>query len=198
MSREVRESKLGLSEEEMLDVMAYVDGELEGEDAERVEALFERSAEARELRASFGELSERVKEIANAPPIDVTKHVMAKIAPNELDRARLRKASRTRVIAVGATLVALAAAVALYVKHGDTSVVSQNGSASTSTTTTAVPLPVNSSPQLAALKGVQVDSVDTASASHPVSVFYVPKGDEPSDSTSSVVVWIDDSASGGN
>lgn len=195
MSRAVRESKLGLTEDEMLDVMAYVDGELEGEDAARVEALLERSAEARELRASFGELSDRVREIANAPTIDVTKSVMAKIGPNDLDRARLRKASQTRMFAVGATLVALAAAVVLYVKHGDPSGVAQTGSSTASATTA----PAGTGPALASLgNGVEVDSVDTASASRPVSVFYVPKGDEPSDSKSSVVVWIDDSASGGN
>lgn len=190
------ETKLTLSEEEMLDVMAYVDGELEGEAAARVEELLERSAEARELRASFGELSERVRQIAETPAIDVTKRVMAKVAPNDLDRARIKKASQTRVVAVGLTLVALAAAVVLYVKHGDPSVVS--GNASATTTTTTAPTETATGPKLAALKGVQVDSVDTASADRSVSVFYVPNGDEPSESTSSVVVWIDDSASGGN
>lgn len=188
-------SKPALSEEEMLDVMAYVDGELEGEDAARVEALLESSADARELRASFGALSERVKEIARTPAIDVTKHVMAKIKPNELDRARIKKQSQSRVLFVGATLVALAAAVFLYVRQGDSA--GGGGGAGTGTVATA-PTETSSSPKLAALHGVQVDSVDTASATRPISVFYVPNGDEPSESSSSVVVWIDDSASGGN
>jgi len=187
-------SKLGLSEEEMLDVMAYVDGELEGEAAAKVEALLESSAEARELRASFGALSERVKEIARTPSIDVTKVVMAKIKPNELDRRRIEKQSKSRVLFVGATLVALAAAVFLYVRQGDTP---GGGGAGAGTVATA-PTETSSSPKLAALHGVQVDSVDTASATRPISVFYVPNGDEPSESSSSVVVWIDDSASGGN
>lgn len=190
-------SKLGLSEEQMLDVMAYVDGELEGEDAERVEALLESSADARELRESFGALSERVKEIARTPSIDVTKSVMAKIKPNELDRRRIEKQSKSRVLFVGATLAALAAAVFLYVSNGDTAGRVGGGGAGTGTATTA-PTETSSSPKLAALHGVQVDSVDTASATRPISVFYVPNGDEPSESSSSVVVWIDDSASGGN
>ncbi len=188
-------AKMTLTEEEMLDVMAYVDGELEGEAAAKVEALLESSAEARELRASFGALSERVKEIARTPSIDVTKSVMAKIKPNELDRRRIEKQSRSRVLFVGATLVALAAAVFLYVRHGDPP--SGGGGAGTGTAATA-PTETSSSPKLAALHGVQVDSVDTASATRPISVFYVPNGDEPSESSSSVVVWIDDSASGGN
>jgi anti-sigma factor RsiW len=191
-------SKLTLTEEEMLDVMAYVDGELEGEAATRVEALFESSAEARELRTSFGELSERVRQIAETPVIDVTKKVMAQIAPNELDRARIKKESRSRIIVVGATLVALAAAVVLYVKHGDPAAVTVGTGTGTQVTTTTAPTETSSSAPIAALKGVQVDSVDTASATRPVSVFYVPNGDEPSESTSSVVVWIDDTASGGN
>lgn len=188
-------AKLTLSEQEMLDVMAYVDGELEGDAAAKVEALLESSAEARELRASFGALSERVKEIARTPSIDVTKSVMAKIKPNELDRRRIEKQSRSRVMFVGATLVALAAAVFLYVRHGDPP--GGGGGAGTGTAATA-PTETSSSPKLAALHGVQVDSVDTASATRPISVFYVPNGDEPSESSSSVVVWIDDSASGGN
>lgn len=187
------DTKLRLSEEDMLDVMAYVDGELEGEDAERVEALLDRSEEARELRASFGELSERVREIAKTPAIDVTKAVMAKVAPNDLDRARIKKQGRSRVVAVGATLLALAAAVTLYVRHaGDPT--PGGGSASAPITTTSA----NPVATVASLHGVQVDSVDTASEGHSVSVFYVPNGDEASESNSSVVVWIDDSASGGN
>ncbi|CAN5372408.1 hypothetical protein BH09MYX1_BH09MYX1_56120 [soil metagenome] len=195
------EAKSKLSEQEMLDVMAYVDGELEGEDAERVEALLDSSDDARELRASFGELSERVRELAKAPSIDVTRVVLAKVAPNELDRARINKASRTRMLVVGATFVALAAAVTLYVKHGDpvgTGTAQAQTASSTVTTGPTSPTETSSSAPIAALHGVQVDSVDTASASRSVSVFYVPNSDEPSDSTQSVVVWIDDSASGGN
>lgn len=186
-----------LNEEQVLDVMAYADGELAGDDEVRVKALLEGSAEARELLASFGAIGEGVRG-AVAPPegIDVVDTVMARVVPNELDRARLKRIGRTRMVVVGASLLALAAAVVLYIH--------QNGDAPTAKDeprveprVVQVPVPSETAPGPLALStahGVEVDSVDTATQ---VSVFYVPSNEGTSENGQSVVVWIDDPSPGG-
>jgi len=187
-----------LNEEQVLDVMAYADGELAGDDEERVKALLEGSAEARELLASFGAIGDGVRS-AVAPPegIDIVAAVMARVVPNELDRARLKRVGRTRMAVVGASLLAVAAAVALYIH--------QNGDAPTAKDEPHVkpqvvqlPAPSDTAPApgplALAAHGVQIDSVDTATQ---VSVFYVPSSEGTSENSQSVVVWIDDPSPGG-
>ena len=44
---------MSLSDQQMMDVMAYADGELEGADLERITALVEADAEAKELLKGF-------------------------------------------------------------------------------------------------------------------------------------------------
>lgn len=186
-----------LNEEQVLDVMAFADGELAGDDEARVQAFLDGSAEARELLASFGAIGEGVRS-AVAPPsgVSVVDAVMARVVPNELDRARLKRVARTRMVVVGASLLAVAAAVVLYIN--------QNADAPTAkddpkTHVVTVPVPSDTAPApgplaLSTAHGVQVDSVDTATQ---VSVFYVPSNDEASENGQSVVVWIDDPSPGG-
>lgn len=188
-----------LNEQQVLDVMAYADGELAGDDEARVETFLEGSADARELLASFGAIGEGVRT-AVAPPegVDVVAAVMARVVPNDLDRARIKRVGRTRMVVVGASLLAVAAAVVLYIN--------QNADAPTARDQprvqpqiVQVPAPSDTAPApgplaLSTAHGVQVDSVDTATQ---VSVFYVPANDEPSENGQSVVVWIDDPSPGG-
>ncbi len=182
-----------LSDQEMLDVMAYADDELEDARLADVKALLDKSAEAREVVASMQAIGEGVRTALKlGSKIDVTANVMAALVPNDLDRARLARQSRTRTVAVLATAFALAAGAWFY----------SRGDAPTESTAATPPLPtqqpapvltavqtsvaaLNPAPALAANHTVQVDSVDTHK---PVSVFYVDNATGPS----SVVVWIDD------
>jgi anti-sigma factor RsiW len=180
---------MSLDEQQMLDVMAYADGELAGEELARVEALVGSDEEAKELYASLQALGDGVRGVLDVAGIDVRDAVMAKLAPNDLDKARIKRTARTRMVVVGASLVALAAAVLLYVRSTGHPVAKQN-TPSTSASGEAVLAS-------AARAGVEVDFVDSRT---PVSVFYVPaetastgpgaKNEPPP----SVVVWIDDSA----
>lgn len=187
-----------LNEEQVLDVMAYADGELADGDEARVKAFLAGSAEARELLASFGAIGEGVRS-AVAPPADVNvvAAVMARVVPNELDRARLKRVARTRMAVVGASLLAVAAAVVLYVQQ-NTDPTTAKGEPQTKPQV-VLPAPPDTVPApgplaLSTAHGVQIDSVDTATQ---VSVFYVPSNDEASENGQSVVVWIDDPSPGG-
>lgn len=186
-----------LNEQQVLDVMAYADGELAQADEARVQEFLDGSAEARELLASIGAIGEGVRSALAAPSeVSVVDTVMARVVPNELDRARLQRVGRTRMAVVGASLLAVAAAVVLYIN--------QNSDAPTAHDepkphVVPAPAPSDTAPAPGALAlstahGVQVDSVDTATQ---VSVFYVPSNDEASENGQSVVVWIDDPSPGG-
>jgi anti-sigma factor RsiW len=177
-----------LTEQQMLDVMAYADGELEGEDLERVKALVASDPAAKELLASLNAIGDGVRSSFDVGRIDVRDAVMANLPPNDLDKARLRRIARRRIAIVGASIVALAAAVLLYVRDSGT-----NGPTGQNSATPPV-----QSTMLASADGtgVQVDFVDTPSA---VSVFYVPAevagGDEHptgTDTAPSVVIWVND------
>jgi anti-sigma factor RsiW len=162
-----------LSSKEMLDVMAWADGELEGAEAARIEALVAKDEEAKELVRSFGVLGDFVREAdAKAKTPDLTAQVMARVGPNDIERARLKRGMRTRVGAAVITLTALAAGVFLYQRsHPNVSPV----------------LGSNDTPLTAPAKqGVEVGQVDTSQ--HAVSVFYVPSEKGPE----TTVVWIDD------
>ncbi len=174
---------MNLTQEEMMDVMALADGELDGDDLVRVEKLLESDGEAKELYASLQAIGDGVRGAVDFEGVDVRDAVMAKLKPNDLDKARIKRTARTRMIVVGASLVALAAAVLLYVKNSHPTSARNSVPASSSETVLASASP----------PGVQVDFVDTPT---PVSVFYVPaesattsKGEPPP----SVVVWVDDS-----
>lgn len=172
-----------LSQEQMLDVMALADGELEGEDRERVAKLVESDDEAAELLASMLALGDGVRGAVDRRDLDVRDVVMAKLAPNDLDKARIKRTARTRMVVVGAALVALAAAVLLYVRHQNQTIAHNQPRPPTSGDTVLAS---------AASAGVQVDFVDSET---PASVFFVPSETTSAGSKEappSVVVWIDD------
>jgi anti-sigma factor RsiW len=167
---------MSLSSKDMMDVMAWADGELEGAEAARIEALVEKDADAKELVQSIGVLGDFVREQdAKAKTPDLTERVMAKIGPNDIERARLKRGMQTRVGAALVTLTALAAGVFLY-QRTHTSVAPAVGNNDVPVT---APGPT----------GVEVGQVDTSQ--HAVSVFYVPSEKGPE----TTVVWIDDTPS---
>lgn len=162
-----------LSSKEMLDVMAWADGELEGAEAARIQALVAKDEDAKELVRSFGALGDFVREAdVKAKTPDLVEQVMARVGPNDIERARLKRGMRMRVGATVVTLAALAAGVFLYQRsHPNVSpVVGSND------------MPVT----VPAKQGVEVGQVDTSQ--HAVSVFYVPSEKGPE----TTVVWIDD------
>ena len=176
---------MNLTQEQMMDVMALADGELAGDELARVEKLLDSDAEAKELYASLQAIGDGVRGAVDFEGVDVRDAVMAKIKPNDFDKARIKRTARTRMIVVGASLVALAAAVLLYVKnsHPTTARNAVPGASSSETVLASVSPP-----------GVQVDFVDTPT---PVSVFYVPAesaATSKNEPPPSVVVWVDDSA----
>jgi hypothetical protein len=111
---------------------------------------------------------------------------MRSITPNDLDKARIKRTARTRMAVVGASLVAIAAAVMFYV-HEQQNQTAQNGAPDAAPQTVLA----SSSPT-----GVEVDFVDTPT---PVSLFYVPAEKTTSgaegkttETPASVIVWVDD------
>jgi anti-sigma factor RsiW len=179
-----------LSQEDMLAVMAYADGELEGDELERVKKLLDESDQASELLASLHAIGDGVRSSIDPKDIDIRDVVMARLPPSDLDTARLRRTQRTRIAVVGATIVAIAAAVLFYVRDG----AGPNGPHAQNPSGTS---PNDTMLASASTTGVQVDFVDTPSA---VSVFYVPaesaggETDQATDTPPSVVVWIPETA----
>jgi len=175
-----------ITEQQMMDVMAYADGELDGEDLERVRVLVTTNAEAKELLSSLRAIGDGVRSSFNVGDIDVRDVVMQKVTPNDLDKARIKRTARTRIVVVSASLLALAAAILFYVR--DTSTHGATGQTNTAGTATQTVL------ASANATGVEVDFVDTPSA---VSVFYVPSSavgaeEGATETAPSVVVWIND------
>jgi hypothetical protein len=180
---------MSLDEQQMLDVMAYADGELEGEERERVAKMIADEKDAAELFASIGAIGDGVRSSFDVPKIDVGDAVMREIKPNDLDKARIKRTARARMTVVGASLLAIAAAVAFYMHQQAKETTGQNTPPTPSSQTVLAS---------SSATGVEVDFVDTPT---PVSVFYVPAekttmGAEgkTTDTPPSVVVWVDDNA----
>jgi hypothetical protein len=198
---------MSLSRENLLELMALADGELEGEARTRAEALLAKDPEAqRALEAlqagAVGEWVARfaedgaVKAGADSIADAVMANVAASRAPTKLDAARAR---RRNVAAVAALAVAMAAGVAAYVRS-DKTPPGPVASDTTPTRSTAPTIPPSEGPTEiatndtlnAAGRGVELEEVESLSA---VSVFYVPAVAAPANANaSSVVIWIDDTA----
>jgi anti-sigma factor RsiW len=201
---------MSLSQEIMLDLMAYADGELEGPDAERVEKLLRENDEARRLVAELGApavaawLRTSQEEMAASKGADkIADAVMAKIAaPAPVSSLSARRA---RIGAAAAAALALAAGIAMYVA-GEENQAPGGGAPTVATvnppppveTATPAPAPAPSpSQQLAQaepITGVEVDGVESPASD--VSVFYL-SSPQSSDMASSVVIWLGDTPGGG-
>lgn len=190
-----------LDSESMMLLMAFADGELEGEERVRAEALMSSSEDAKEFVAELQGLGGAVRVAAEpslASRYDVADDVMAKLgilsgAPTAerapvipLKKATPKRSAGGRVGLVVAGALALAASVALINRPKPLEVAEG----------TVAPLRVvpggsaSSGQSVVAATGVEVDRVE--SDAHQVSVFYVPSGND----SPSVVIWIDDSTSG--
>jgi anti-sigma factor RsiW len=132
---------MSLSQDTMLELMAYADGELDGEALVRTEALVQSNEEARRIVLAMGSLGDVVREGLDARPelvkADAIVHgVMRKI--NAEPTARMRKprssasiapnerrffgSSQTRVIGVIAGGLAMAAAAFFVLRSAPTDV----------------------------------------------------------------------------
>jgi hypothetical protein len=189
----------GLSREQMEQLMALADRELEGDERARAERLVGSNADAREVFEEMrsgrlvpwlAELHDDGEERAAKGP-SLADSVMAQVselAPraaqvSSLDDARARRTSR--IVAVAFATVALAAGVTLVLQSG--------GGGGGPGPVASVPSTVASlgASALASMTSVEVTDIDVPS--HGVSVFEIPvAGAAPSKTASSVVVWIED------
>jgi hypothetical protein len=178
---------VSLSRETMMDLMAFADGELEGEDRARVERLVAENSEARSVVDAMrspaigawldGEMAKRA-----AAADGIAGAVMAKLPARGPSRGR-----PAVVISIGAAL-ALAAGVALILRSQDSSTESNVPVASVDT-----PLVDMQPPAQRPTQGVEVDEVD--SPSRGISVFEIPvpgAAAANANGPSSVVIMIED------
>jgi hypothetical protein len=199
---------MSLPQETMLQLMAFADGELEGEEQARIETLVAQSTEARQVVDALRSpvLGAWLNEEMNARAVaadGIADAVMASLGKAEpAGKGRegevVRLADRGgRKVVVGAVVaaLALAAGVALYVG----SVGSGPDAAKAPVASVGVPS-VDVQPPPAAVaqrpsQGVEVDEVD--SPARGFSLFEIPVGGSPAGAAnaagpSSVVIMIDD------
>ncbi len=202
-----------LGRDEMRELMAFADGELEGEARERAARLVAQSEEAARLvetlqspalaRALADVMDERV---AAGAADGIADAVMAKLGATSagasvvrIEDARPARTRRTRVqvaIASSLTALALAAGVALYVQASREPEAASPVASMGIPSQTAKPL---ATAVLAEQQGVQVDEID--SPRHDVHVFEIPAGSAAAAAAnpphpSSVVIMIEDDPGG--
>jgi hypothetical protein len=205
---------MSLPQETMLQLMAFADGELEGDDQARIEALVAQSSEARQVVEAIRSpvlgswLSEEMNAravgadgIADAVMADLAKAEPASGGGAEVVRLAERGGRRgARVQVVGGALIAalaLAAGVALYVSSvglGADATKAPVASVGVPSVDVEPPSPATAVAQRPS-QGVEVDEVD--SPARGFSVFEIPVGGSPAGAAnaagpSSVVIMIDD------
>jgi anti-sigma factor RsiW len=195
------------SQERMLKLMAYADGELEGPERGEVEGWLAEDAKAVRFTNEIANLGDLVKvghqasprakavasfdiadlvmaEVTKASPVEKTRtdalRVKAVSPVSSLDAARVRRQKTAKVGAVFAAALALAASVFLVNRSREERPMAQ----------APVQAVQQGQPVANAGSGVDVDVVETPG--HSVSVFYVPT-EGMSTTTTSVVVWVDES-----
>jgi hypothetical protein len=210
---------MSLSHQTVLELMSLADGELEGADKERVEKLVASSDEARRIveamrRGEVGawltaSLDERA---AKAGADRIADAVMAAVGPASSGAVkasrspaesggvvsiagRARKSSRLQiVVSAGVAGLALAAAVALYVRGGGDHTADHAPVASVRIPPVDFQPPSATVAQTEPAGGVEVNEIDAPSRG--VSVFEIPVGAAAAVASppgpSSVVVWVDD------
>ncbi len=212
---------MSLSHETVLELMSLADGELDGADKERVEKLVASSDEARRIMEAMrrGEvgawLTVSMDERAGSAGADgIADAVMAAVgqassAPAPAPKAslsteaggvvsiagRARRSSRLQIALSGAVAgLALAAAIALYVRAGGDGTTDHAPVASVGIPPVDFQVPSASVAQAVPPGGVEVNEIDAPSRG--VSVFEIPVGAAAAVASppgaSSVVVWVDD------
>jgi hypothetical protein len=200
---------MSLSREVRLELMAFADGELDGQARARAEQLVAESEEARRLveamrtPATNAWLERAIESRAHAAD-GIADAVMAKLeaAGDEDGVVRLAAAAGRRVSRVHTTRASVLAALALAA-GAVVYVLSRQPAGGESTPVASVVAPtLEARPPAATLsafaenratpsQGVEVDEID--SPSRGVSVFEIPLGSGAAAAgPSSVVIWIDD------
>jgi hypothetical protein len=200
---------MSLSQETLLELMAFADGEIEGAERARLEQLVAESDEARRVVEAMRSpaiptwLAHEMNERAQGAD-GIADAVMAKLAASEpqgvvrLADVRGRRASRVQIAAATLTAaLALAAGISLYLRSDRDSNAVRAPVASVGTPSVDVQLPPTPPAVLAQRpsQGVEVDEVD--SPSHGISVFEIPVAPGPTAAAnaagpSSVVIMIED------
>lgn len=169
-----------MTNDRLLKLMAYADGELEGEERAEVEQLIASDERAKRTVAQMRSLGAVVRatheaDAKNIASFDIADEVMAKL-PREAETSNVvpLHAQRARgKVYVGVAILAVAAAVAIFMRGANEEA------------------PIAKGPPAAPVAGdqvnIEVDAVQSPGVS--VSVFQMP--DEGS-LTTSVVVWVDE------
>ncbi len=211
---------MSLSKEELLLLMAYVDGEVEDGEMPEARALLARSDAARQIVDQHSAVGEWVRASAERHAVaaradDIADAVMAEVRElgkskvTSLDRERTKGArSRNRVMAFAA-LCAVAAGVSLFylLPQGSGPRSGSNGAPAGPVAFERAPSPAvgagESAPPAAsgepsaaariAAADPEAQGIDVQaveSPHHPVSIFYMPAATGANGHASSVVVWI--------
>jgi hypothetical protein len=197
---------MSLSREAMLDVMAYVDGELSGDALDRTESLLASDEDAARLALELRTLGDCVRVIQTDRARSKNPDEIADDVMNALDKKvavvvpiaiRRRNAM---IVGSFSTAFAIAAAWFLLAHNNgtplpgapETQPVAQ-ASAQPTIPVPVIPTQTAVDPEKMAAEaymqsGVDIESVD--SPKHEVSVFYVPGTASANPNASSVVVWI--------
>jgi anti-sigma factor RsiW len=200
---------MSLSSENMMKLMAYADGELEGAEREEAEKLLATDPDSVRFVEQLGGLGELVElgyaaKSGNAvAKFDVADAVMSLAKPAEkaarvTSLAAAREKNEKKKSASGAkvgvaivAVLALAASVFLVAQHRTDETPMAKGPVHVTTPqTTPQPAPeatVASNSSSGSGAGVDVSTVNSPGSS--VSVFYLPTANELS---TSVVVWVDE------
>jgi hypothetical protein len=205
---------VSFSQEQMLELMAFADGELEGDARRHVEELLRESEEARRVVAAMGTLGEVVRAGAEsragaiAVADGIADGVMAalKRAPLAQDPGRkvvsLAEARRSRGGVTAAIVAALAvAAGAVFAVRGKAPVpVAQEQPIETTPAALSAlaSAPGSASAALAEREPAEkhgVDLEEVHSVNNKVNVIFMPSA-AASGAAASVVVWIDDDGHG--
>ena len=192
---------MSLSSENMMKLMAYADGELEGadlEEAQRLLATDPDSVRFVEQIAGLGQVVARGYEEGTGKTVarfDVADSVMAltkgESNVRSLESARAKRSNSMKVGAGIAAALALAASLFLFAQHRtDEAPMASNNNAPAAQVGQAGQGGA-ANPTVAAVStsgtGVSVSTVN--SPGNAVSVFYLPMANELS---TSVVVWVDE------
>jgi anti-sigma factor RsiW len=205
---------MSLSQNELLYLMAYVDGQVDDDELPEVEALLAKSEEARQIVAQHRAMGDWVRSSSDARAAEagadrIATRVAAEIEQLgggkviELEKERARLAlNRQRVKEFSALFVAFAAAAAFFllptrppepVAQAPKPVAPPAPSPPPSTAVaSATPAGSPSAAAVATTDDTTNVDVQAVDSSHPFSIFYVPGVTGVNAHATSVVVWIGD------
>jgi hypothetical protein len=211
---------MSLSQETMLELMQYADGELEGDARARIEALLQTSDQARGIVEAMGALGEVVRDgvdaraNASAGGYGIADAVMAAVAGDAaraqdahggvvpIGNARSARRARTGVTSAVVAALALAAGVFLFVTTKAPAPTAKEEPvssmpASAPLAPAAIAPSAGAAPEeVAKADAPGVDLEEVRSIRNKVNVFFMPAaasaGAVAPGAAASVVVWIDD------